>query len=110
MTFFGVGVLIVQLVISLICGFIAAVTRTKQVYDDWHKQLVDYKNPVSARMLVFIVLVSMISIIGEYCWGTLFPQHDATILYLALLIAQIVLSCNAVSKVLQGYKEADRHQ
>jgi len=99
---FDSAILVLQLVIIAIAGVIAAATRTRQEYNEYHGKLEEFPNPRSAWPLVLVVLGSGLVLSGECYWALNFTREHA-LLFLSMLLLQGMATNAAAKKVLAGF-------
>lgn len=99
---FDSGILILQLSITAIVGVIAAVTRTRQEYNDYRQQLEEFPNPNSPWPLILVAAGSGLVWLGECFWALSHPGEHA-LLFLAVLLLQVMTADAAGSRVLAGF-------
>ncbi len=103
MELFDCGVLVLQLAIIAIGAVTAAVTRTRQEYNEYHRTLEDFPNPKSPWLLILVVAGSGMVWLGEVYWALASPRAQA-LLFLSVLLLQIMTIHAAAKQVLAGFQ------
>jgi hypothetical protein len=106
MKLFDCGVLVLQLAIIAIGAVTAAVTRTRQEYNEYHMTLEDFPNPESPWPLILVVAGSGMVWLGEVYWALASPRAQA-LLFLSVLLLQIMTIHAAARQVLAGFQETE---
>lgn len=102
MTAFDCIILVLQLVIIAIAGVIAAATRTRQEYNEYHGKLEEFPNHNSPWPLILVVVGSSLVLSGECFWALTFAREHA-LLFLSMLLLQGMATNATAKKVLAGY-------
>ena len=102
MAAFDLAILVLQLSITAIAGVIAAVTRTRQEYNEVKQQLEEFPNPNSPWPLILVALAGGLLVSAECSWALSFPREHA-LLFLAILLLQVMAVEAAANRVLAGF-------
>lgn len=104
MQLFDFAVLVVQLAIIVIGAVTAAVTRSRQEFDEYYWRLEDFPNPESPWPLILVVVGSSLIWLGEVYWALTFPRTQA-LLFLSVLLFQLITLHTATRRVVAGLQE-----
>lgn len=108
MKLFDGGVLVLQLAIIAIGAVTAAVTRTRQEFNEYHWRLEDFPNPQSPWPLILVIASSGMVWLGEFYLALVSPRAQ-TLLFLSMLL-QLMAIHAAAQPVVAGYKRPNEYR